>query len=299
MEIDYGEVFGVTTGENVTEPAEPSDATENTAGEEVQEPAEPAGETQEQEEPSAPESVKTEVKTEQDAHFAAARRKAEREAEIAKIRQEAQAEADQKFEQFFQNSGLVNPYTRQPIRSKAEYDAYRAQYEAEQKSNLLKKSGMSDAEFAAFVSGLPEVREAKEAKAQAEAAARAAREEQAKLKVAEQLKEIQAIDPNIKELKDLAKLDTYSQLYDMVKRGYSIADAYRLSNFDALTQKAAEASRQAAMNAAKSKEHLNPTVQRGAGAVTVPEDVKAEYLAFNPGATEAEIQKHYQKYVKH
>lgn len=299
MEIDYGEVFGVTTGENVTEPAEPSDATENTAGEEVQEPAEPAGETQEQEEPSAPESVNTEVKTEQDAHFAAARRKAEREAEIAKIRQEAQEEANQKFEQFFANSGLVNPYTRQPIRSKAEYDAYRVQYEAEQKSNLLKKSGMSDAEFAAFVSGLPEVRQAREAQAKAEAAEREVRAEQAKLKVAEQLKEIQAIDPNIKELKDLAKLETYPQLYDMVKRGYSIADAYRLSNFDALTQKAAEASRQAAMNAAKSKEHLNPTVQRGAGAVTVPEDVKAEYLAFNPGATEAEIQKHYQKYVKH
>lgn len=295
-EIDYGGVFEVeTAGENVTEPAEPSDTTETTAGEEVQEPAAPAADEETQEE-----ALKEEPKkTEQDAKFAAARRKAERDAEIAKIRQEAQEEANQKFEQFFANSGLVNPYTRQPIRSKAEYDAYRVQYEAEQKASLLKKSGMSDAEFQAFVSGLPEVRQAREAQAKAEAAEREVRAEQAKLKVAEQLKEIQAIDPNIKELKDLAKLETYPQLYDMVKRGYSIADAYRLSNFDALTQKAAEASRQAAMNAAKSKEHLNPTVQRGAGAVTVPEDVKAEYLAFNPGATEAEIQKHYQKYMKH
>lgn len=295
-EIDYGGVFEVeTAGENVTESAEPSDTTETTAGEEAQEPAAPAAGEETQEETPKEEPKKTE----QDAKFAAARRKAERDAEIAKIRQEAQEEANQKFEQFFANSGLVNPYTRQPIRSKAEYDAYRVQYEAEQKASLLKKSGMSDAEFQAFVSGLPEVREAKEAKAQAEAAARAAREEQAKLKVTEQLKEIQALDPSIKELKDLAKLETYPQLYDMVKRGYSISDAYRLANYDALTQKAAEASRQAAMNAAKSKEHLNPTVQRGAGAVTVPEDVKAEYLAFNPGATEAEIQKHYQKYMKH
>ena len=295
-EIDYGGVFEVeTAGENVTEPAEPSEPTETTAGEEVQEPAEPAAGEETQEEAPKEEPKKTE----QDAKFAAARRKAERDAEIAKIRQEAQEEANQKFEQFFANSGLVNPYTRQPIRSKAEYDAYRVQYEAEQKASLLKKSGMSDAEFQAFVSGLPEVRQAREAQAKAEAAEREVRAEQAKLKVAEQLKEIQAIDPNIKELKDLAKLETYPQLYDMVKRGYSIADAYRLSNFDALTQKAAEASRQAAMNAAKSKEHLNPTVQRGVGAVTVPEDVKAEYLAFNPGATEAEIQKHYQKYMKH
>lgn len=295
-EIDYGGVFEVeTAGENVTEPAEPSDTTETTAGEEAQEPAAPAADEETQEEAPKEEPKKTE----QDAKFAAARRKAERDAEIAKIRQEAQEEANQKFEQFFANSGLVNPYTRQPIRSKAEYDAYRVQYEAEQKASLLKKSGMSDAEFQAFVSGLPEVRQAREAQAKAEAAEREVRAEQAKLKVAEQLKEIQAIDPNIKELKDLAKLETYPQLYDMVKRGYSIADAYRLSNFDALTQKAAEASRQAAMNAAKSKEHLNHTVQRGAGAVTVPEDVKAEYLAFNPGATEAEIQKHYQKYMKH
>ena len=85
----------------------------------------------------------------------------------------------------------------------------------------------------------------------------------------------------------------------MVKRGYSISDAYRLANYDALTQRAAEASRQAAISKAKSKEHLTATTQRGAGAVSVPDDVKAEYLAFNPDATEAEIQKHYQKYMKH
>lgn len=298
-EIDYGAVFEGSEGEKVTEPAAPSEPSA-AQGEEEREPAAPAADEGTPEEKILPEGVKTDNKTEDDARFAAARRKAEAERDeaIARVRKEAEEQAARTIDGFFQNSGLINPYTRQPIRSKAEYDAYRTQYEAEQKAALLKKSGMNDAEFQQFVSGLPEVREAREAKEQAEAAVKAARQEQAKVKVAEQLKEIQAIDPAIKELKDLSKLDTYPQIYDMVRRGYSIVDAYRLANYDALTQQAAEKSRQAAINAAKSKEHLTPTAQRGAGAVTVPEDIKAEYRMLNPGITDAEIQKHYQKYMK-
>ena len=155
-----------------------------------------------------------------------------------------------------------------------------------------------DEEFKQFVEGLPEVKQAKEAQAAAETAARQAREQQAKLKVEEQLKEISALDPTIKELKDLAKMETYPKFYELVKRGNSLTDAFKLANYDALTGRAAAASRQAAINSAQGKQHLSPTTQRGAGAVSVPADVKAEYLAFNPDATDAEIQQHYNRYVK-
>ena len=157
---------------------------------------------------------------------------------------------------------------------------------------------MSDEEFKQFVEGLPEVKQAKEAQAAAETAARQAREQQAKLKVEEQLKEISALDPTIKELKDLAKMETYPKFYELVKRGNSLTDAFKLANYDALTGRAAAASRQAAINSAQGKQHLSPTTQRGAGAVSVPADVKAEYLAFNPDATDAEIQQHYNRYMK-
>lgn len=142
------------------------------------------------------------------------------------------------------------------------------------------------------------MKQAKEAQAAAETAARQAREQQAKLKVEEQLKEISALDPSIQELKDLAKMETYPKFYELVKRGNTLTDAFKLANYEALTGRAAAASRQAAINSAQGKQHLSPTAQRGAGAVSVPADVKAEYLAFNPDATDAEIQQHYNRYMK-
>lgn len=314
-DIDYGALFGIDAeGAEVTEPAEPSaDTTAQGANE--QEPAEPAVVEQQEEttagaedggqsaggdSPEGQADGQKQQTPEQNAQFAAARRKAEaeRDAAIAKARQDAQAEAQRTIDEAFRNSGLSNPYTKKPITSKAEYDEYRTRLEADRKARLLKKSGMSDDEFREFVQGLPEVKQAKEAQAAAETAARQAREQQAKLKVEEQLKEISALDPSIQELKDLAKMETYPKFYELVKRGNTLTDAFKLANYEALTGRAAAASRQAAINSAQGKQHLSPTTQRGAGAVSVPADVKAEYLAFNPDATDAEIQQHYNRYVK-
>lgn len=315
-DIDYGALFGIgAEGAEGTEPAEPS--AETTAqGANEQEPAEPAA-VEEPEDTTtggaegadqgtggnSPEGQDGEQKQqtpEQNAQFAAARRKAEaeRDAAIAKAKEDAKAEAQRTIDEAFRNSGLTNPYTKKPITSKAEYDEYRARFEAEKKARILKKSGMSDEEFQQFVQGLPEVKQAKEAQAAAETAARQAREQQAKLKVEEQLKEITALDPTIQDLKDLAKMETYPKFYELVKRGDTLTDAFKLANYDALTGRAAAASRQAAINSAQGKQHLSTTTQRGAGAVSVPADIKAEYLAFNPDATDAEIQQHYNRYMK-
>lgn len=305
MEIDYGAVFDVevpetTTGAEETEIAAPSEETGTTTataqGAEEQETAAPAvEETEESEQPQA-EAPEQEPKTDRDAQFAAARRKAEaeRDAAIAQAKEDAQKQVDE----FFKSSGLVNPYTGQPITTRAEYEAYRERFEADQKAKLMEKAGITQEEFQAFVQGLPEVRAARQAKAEAEAAARQAREQEAKARVDEQLRQIRAIDPTVKELGDLAKLDTYPKLYDMVKRGYSILDAYRLANYDTLTQRAAEASRKAAINSVQSKQHLKATESRGGGAIPVPDSVLEEYRVLNPGATKEEIQKHYQSYMK-
>lgn len=305
MEIDYGAVFDVevpetTTGAEETEIAAPSEETGTTTaaaqGEEEQEAAAPAVEETEECEQPQTEVPEQEPKPDRDAQFAAARRKAEaeRDAAIARAKEDAQKQVDE----FFKTSGLMNPYTGQPITTRAEYEAYRERFEADQKAKLMEKAGITQEEFQAFVQGLPEVRAARQAKAEAEAAARQAREQEAKARVDEQLRQIQAIDPTVKELGDLAKLDTYPKLYDMVKRGYSILDAYRLANYDTLTQRAAEASRKAAINSVQSKQHLKATESRGGGAIPVPDSVLEEYRVLNPGATKEEIQKHYQSYMK-
>lgn len=331
--IDYSAVFGIDAqGAEAREVAEPVSDTREAQGVEAPElaepdeqptendtaPAEPAGEetTQEtdgagvaasasgtddgQEQTEAARDIAFSSKKERDAQFAAARRKAEaeRDAAVQRAREEAQAEVQRTLDEAFKNSGLINPYTGTPITSKAEYDAYMARLASEKKDRILKKSGMTDEEWGQFVEGLPQVREAKQARAAAEAAAEQARQQQARLKVDEELKEIGALDPSIKELKDIAKLETYPKFYELVKKGNSLVDAFKLANYDALTSSTAAASRQAAINAAQSKRHLSQTAQRGAGAVTVPSEVKEAYRAFNPGATEAEIQQHYNKYLK-
>lgn len=303
MEIDYGALFGIDAGENEQEAAEPAqDETTQAQGAEAQEAAEPAGEeTQEPapgQEPAEGGKERRERQTpEQNAAFAAARRKAEaeRDAAVEKARTDAREEARRTIDEAFRNSGLVNPYTKQPITSKAEYDAYRQRYDAERKASLLKKSGMSDAEFSAFIDGLPEVQQAKAAQRAAEQARRAAMETQAKLRTEEELKEIGKLNPNIRELRDLTTMETYPRFLELVKRGNTLLDAYRLANIDALTSGAAAATRQAAINAVQSKRHMGQTKERGTGAMRVPEDVKAMYRALNPGATDAEIQAHYNR----
>ena len=223
---------------------------------------------------------------------------AERDAAIQKAREDAQAEAQRIIDEAFKQSGMMNPYTEQPITTKEEYDAYRQRYDAEKKKALLRKSGMTDAEFDAFVQNLPEVRRAKQAQEQAEKAQREAHFAAARVKVDEQLKEISALDPSIKELSDLAKMPAYPRFYELVKKGNSLTDAFKLANYDALTKGAMQGARQSALNAAQGKMHMEQTRSRGTPVSAVPPDVRDMYRALNPDATDSEIQAHYQRYHK-
>ena len=55
-----------------------------------------------------------------------------------RARTDAQEEARRTIDEACRNSGLVNPYTKQPITSKAEYDEYRQRFDAERKARVLK-----------------------------------------------------------------------------------------------------------------------------------------------------------------
>ena len=304
-DIDYGALFGVEVSENEQEVAEPAEetTTETAQGENEQEAAEPAEEKiePEQQEPGAEQPEEpAQQSPEERSKYAAARRKAEaeRDAAIEKAKADAAEEARKLIDEAFSISGLINPYTKEPIKTKADYDAYKKRYDEEQKNRVLKKSGMTDDEFNKFVADLPEVKQAREAQAAAEEAARQAREAQAKVKLDEQIKSISVLDPTIKTVEDLTKMANYPKFYELVKKGNDLVDAFKLANYDALTSSAAAASRQAAINAAQSKQHLTPTAQRGQGAVSVPNDVKESYRMLMPGITDAEIQQHYSGYLK-
>ena len=303
MEIDYGALFGVELehGEEGQEVAEPAENQENPAGagaeeQEVAEPAAADGQEQTVAETAAGDQdglsqEQAGQSAEENARYAAARRKAEqeRDAAIERARADAKAEAQRVLDDAFRGSGLVNPYTKQPITSKAEFDAYKQAFEQDQRAKLLKRSGMNEAQFDAFIQSIPEVRRAKEA----ETAANRAR---AEMKVEAQMAEIRKLNPNIQTVRDLAGMETYPKLYEMVQRGYDLADAYRLANFTELSKREAGAARQSAINAVKSKSHMVPAAERsGATEVVVPEETRRLYKQLNPGVSDEEIKRHYAK----
>lgn len=281
-EIDYNAVFGIE-GEEVQEAADP--ATEDNVGANEQEAAAPAGESQDgaedEQEPSDESSHHVQT-DEENARYAAMRRKAEADAE-----KRMNAELDKSIASL----GLTDPYTNKPITNHAEMQAYRQRFVEEQRKEMQEKAGMSPEDYKRFVDSLPEVQAGK-------AAQQKVMDLEIRAKIDSQMREIQMISPEIKSMEDLSKLDNFDKLYDMVGKGYELADAYKVLNYDRLTAKAAEAAKQQALNSIGGKNHLQPVTPRGQGAVPVPADVVAEYRALMPEATDAEIQAHYNKYAR-
>lgn len=301
--VDYNALFGVeaageSAGENDQQPAEADESNEAEAEEtaEAESEEETAGEDGKETTAGAEKSQSAE----ENSKYAAARRKAEAERDLAvqKAREETRTQMQEELNETIKALGMVDPYTKTPIVDKAGLDAYRQRFEIEKKARFAKKAGMDDAEFQKFVNDLPEVKEARAKAAQAEEAQKAVRAEQAKAEIERQMAEISAIDPEIKTLDDLRKMDNYQRFYDLVKRGNTLTDAYKLANMDRLTSQSTQQAKQAALNQVNSKSHLDRTTTRGAGAVSVPADVIAEYRAFVPDATMDEIRAHWAKYQK-
>ena len=306
--IDYNALFGLegtegeggneqtVAGSDVTEKDKAAEAEEAETEDEAAEDGEGSGEGGQDETAGA----KTAQSAEENSKYAAARRKAEAERDLAvqKAREETRAAMQAELTESIKALGLKNPYTKEPIVDKAGLDAYRQQFELDKKSRFAKKAGMNDTEFQQFVNDLPEVKEARAKAEAAEEAQKAVQAERAKAEIERQLGEIREMDPAISSLEDLTKMENYQKFYDLVKRGNTLTDAYRLANFEKLTSQQTEQAKQAALNRVNSKSHLDRTTTRGAGAVTVPADIIAQYREFNPDATMEEIRAHWAKYSK-
>lgn len=273
MEIDYNELFGIEPdeGAEVQEVAEPVTEVEPEGAEE-QEAAEPA------DEPAKAED--------ENAKYAAARRKAEAERDEAIAREKA--ERKRTVEEILTAIDMQDPYTGRRITTEEELAEYRKKHDEERSAEFKRRAGMGDEEYKSFVDNLPEVRAAKEAEAAANFAKKRA-------EIEEDLKKIQEADPNVTDFVALTKTEGYSRISDLYGKGLSLYDAYKLVNYDKMVERAASASKQAAINAARSKSHLTSTAQRGTGSVDVPADVMAQYRLFLPNASVEDIRKHYNK----
>lgn len=266
MMTGTGEVETTLAGENeqgaeaVAEPA-PETAAE---GENEQAHAEPAP---------------AEQTPEQNAAFAAARRRAE-----AQAAARSQAEKDALVERIYR--GQNNPYTGMPIRSVRDLNEYEQQYQQDQ----MRQAGIDPGVLNQMIENNPAVQQAKVMTARM-------RQEAGQRALEEQIAEIGKIDPSVTDFQTLVQHPNFQQFDARVRQGYSLVDAFKLANYDQIIGKKAAAAKQQALNSVNGKNHLNPTKSAGTGDdVVVPEETMAMYRSAFPNWTKQQIIEDYKKH---
>ena len=226
-----------------------------------------AEQPRQREQPAQEQPQPGEMSLEQRRENAARRRREETRAAIQEAVESERTHARRDVEQVLRDAGLTNPADGTPITNLEQYRAWKEGQQAQPAPQ-------------------PQPNQAMEAQVEAE------------------LAQIRQLDPTIRTVADLLAMPRAREFYQLVKRGNSFVDAYRLANYDQITQmavdaarqQAAAAGRQQAQNLARSKDHLRSGTQQGAGAATVPRGEMELFRAFNPQASEADIQAYYNRY---
>lgn len=258
------------------------------------------GESQGQSREVTPKAAEGGLTEEERRENAAQRRRQEQQAAIDQAVEEAlrkeREKAKVEWSDFFNAAKLKNTMTGEPIRTLEEFRAWNEAFQTAQISKDLEAGKLTREALDRAVADNPAVKRAEEIIRRDEEARRQAEEAAAKARIDGEIAEIHKMDPAVSSVEDLMKMPNAKQFYEYVKRGNSFLDAYYLANREALEQRAAQAARQQAMSAARSKDHLTATGNaRGAGAASVPSEEMQLFRLLNPDATEAEIQKYYNK----
>lgn len=118
-----------------------------------------------------------------------------------------------------------------------------------------------------------------------------------------ELEEIRKYDPSVKTVADLRRLDRADAFMEAVtQHNHSFIDAYKFVYADKIAEakakSAAAAAAQKARNSAAGKDHLRGTGARGAGDVTIPDNVMKKIRRMLPGASDKEIREAYSRHYK-
>lgn len=121
------------------------------------------------------------------------------------------------------------------------------------------------------------------------------KEREEELTLNEELEKINKIDNSISTLDDISKLDNCQEIIDKLNKGYSLYDAYILSNFNNIKTNIKEASKKSALNNIDSKSHMKTTTGGNSDNINIPQDVLAMYRKNLKGWTDKQIKEHYEK----
>ena len=268
------------TGVNESVDAEPTEVVESTTEGESAEETTSTEETTEVEESSNVQS------DEENAKYAAARRRAE--AEFA----ERQRREDEEFARRFKD--YENPITHKPILSKRDYlEALDAQEKLKAQEELESK-GIDPKMFEEMVNRQVENNPYVQ---QAQVVLEKARKEQLDNAIAEGIKEISKLNPNIKSINDIMELPNAQQIIEYTKT-LSLAEAYKLANFDDLMAGKVKSVKQATLNNMNGTAHLNQTDGVSDGdsrEVEIPQNELAQWKRAFPDASAADLRKKYNR----
>lgn len=312
------EAFGITPPEGegakeqeVAAPAAEETPAETERGEGEQEIAEPADEEAEpgtdgapaDEGQEEPEETGKPMSTEDRRANAARRRQQEQKAAIDKAVEDAlkaeREKHDAAMKALFEQAGLVDSFTGKPITSQEELAAWHrksadAKLQRDLKAGKLTTEGLNQ-----LIGEHPSVKQAQEVVQQAQNARKEQEAAAAKARIDDELAQIAKLDPAITDIHSLLNMPTAAQFKSYVDKGYSFLDAFKLANMDTLSEAKAQRARESAQLNSRSKSHLVATGNaRGAGNAPVPEAQMAMYRRMLPKATDAEIRKFHNEYLK-
>lgn len=109
----------------------------------------------------------------------------------------------------------------------------------------------------------------------------------------EQVAEICKLDGDIKSFDDIYKSEKFEKFDNLIKKGYSMVDAYTVANFEKLSNKAIAKTKQQVLNGINSKGHLKTSTGAAGTDIIVPSDIMKQYK--ESGLSEDEAIKHYAK----
>lgn len=266
---------GVTESVADSEPNLEETAAEETT-QQAQEPAQESATEEPAEEPEIPDSV-----------WAIARKRSEREAQARIDRQIAQ-----RFGQY------KNPATGKNIATLDDYfaamDAQAEQSRQEAIDRMTANQSREQQEaLRQILANDPEKRRLN---ARVQELEQKQIDEQAGAAFNRDFAELQKLEPALKTVNDLEKLDGFDKIVQLVQeKGLDMVTAYKAVNFGRATQASQAAGKQAAINAAKGKNHLaahDGQAQPGTQKVMSESMLNLAKEAF-PDKSDAEIQKLY------
>lgn len=211
---------------------------------------------------------------------------------LRRIREEDDREYATRF------AGYKNPKTGAEIKSKKDYfDALDTQREMEREEAIRRATANQSAEQAQAIRNLIENDpEKRRLNARVQELERKQLDEQAGAAFNRDFAELQKLEPALKTVNDLEKLDGFDKIVQLVQeKGLDMVTAYKAVNFGRATQASQAAGKQAAINAAKGKNHLaahDGQAQPGTQKVMSESMLHLAKEAF-PDKSDAEIQKLY------